>query len=31
MNMVFSGVTGSRPVREGSLADGDGKRTIKGG
>src|ERR1700674_1592406 len=30
MNMVFSGVTGSRPAREGLLTDGDGKRTIKG-
>jgi hypothetical protein len=31
MNMVFSGVAGSRPAREGCLADGDGKRTVKGG
>jgi hypothetical protein len=30
MNMVFSGVAGSRPAREGLLADGDGQRTIKG-
>jgi hypothetical protein len=30
MNMVFSGVAGSRPARERSLADGDGRCTIKG-
>jgi hypothetical protein len=30
MNMIFSGVAGSRPARELSLADGDGKRTVKG-
>src|SRR5580693_6220558 len=30
MNMVFSGVAGSRPAREGLLAHGDGQRTIKG-
>jgi hypothetical protein len=30
MNMAFSGVAGSRPAREGPLADGDGKSTIKG-
>src|ERR1700733_4337960 len=28
--MVFSGVAGSRPARKALLADGDGKRTIKG-
>jgi hypothetical protein len=28
--MIFSGVAGSRPARELLLADGDGKRTIKG-
>jgi hypothetical protein len=28
--MVFSGVAGSRPAREVCLADGVGKRTIKG-
>src|SRR5215468_10214187 len=30
MNMVFSGVAGSRPAREVSLADGVARRTIKG-
>src|SRR5579862_3729514 len=30
MNMVFSGVAGSRPARGYPLADGDGKRTVKG-
>src|SRR5450756_2783539 len=30
MNMAFSGVAGSRPARGYPLADGDGKRTIKG-
>src|SRR3954469_2267102 len=30
MNMAFSGVAGSRPAREGSLADGDAGCTVKG-
>src|SRR5262249_57221315 len=30
MNMVFSGVAGSRPARDVSLADGVARRTIKG-
>jgi hypothetical protein len=31
MNMAFSVVAGSRPARGCSLADGDGKGTIKAG
>jgi hypothetical protein len=30
MNMIFSGVAGSRPARGCPVADGDGKRTVKG-
>jgi hypothetical protein len=30
MNMVLSGVAGSRPALEAVLPDGDGKRTVKG-
>src|SRR5690242_5304151 len=30
MNMIFFGGAGSRPARGGCLADGGGKRTIKG-
>ena len=30
-NQQWLGVAGSRPARERCLADGDGKRTIKGG
>jgi hypothetical protein len=28
--MIFSGDTGSRPVREVFLSDGDGESTVKG-